>query len=261
MRFKTNIFIFTFLVSSFTYCQNTRINEKNNIGWYNFNTTFKLNSRFGIHTEYQWRRIEYIKNWQQSLLRLGVNYQLNQSILLRTGYAWIETFPYGATPINGFGKDFTEHRTFEMVTLNNKVSIVDFSHRFMLEQRWIGKYTNANLDTEDQFIFSNRFRYMFRMQLPLQGKTIIEKTPYVAIYDELFVGFGENVNENIFDQNRFGLLLGYKFNNNLRMEAGYLNQTLQLGREINGRNVFQSNSGFIISTILNFDLSKNYTSN
>ena len=240
--------------SILSFAQNTRINEKNNIGWYNFNATFKVNSKIGIHNEYQWRRADYITNWQQNLLRLGVNYQLNSAVQLRAGYAWIETFPYGETPINGFGKDFTEHRTFEMATLNNKVSIVDFSHRFMLEQRWIGRYSNATLDSEDEFLFSNRFRYMFRMQLPLKGKSIVEKTPYIAIYDEIMIGFGKNVNENIFDQNRIGLVLGYKFNNNLRMEAGYLNQTLQLGREIGGRNVFQSNSGFIISTILNFDL-------
>ena len=92
------------------------------------------------------------------------------------------------------------------------------------------------------------------MQLPLKGKSIDNKTPYVALYDEIFVGFGENVNENIFDQNRIGVLLGYKFNKNLRVEGGYLNQTLQLGREVGGRNVFQNNSGFIISTLLNFDL-------
>ena len=83
---------------------------------------------------------------------------------------------------------------------------------------------------------------------------IENKTPYIAAYDELFIGFGENVNENIFDQNRIGLVLGYRFSNSLRIEAGYLNQTLQLGREVNNRNVFQNNNGFIINTNFNFDL-------
>ena len=252
-----NIFFITTLLLTYNFAQsqsNTRINEANNIGWYNFNATFKVSPKFGIHTEYQWRRDQYITNWQQSLLRLGVNYQINPAVQLRAGYAWIETFPYSETPINGFGKDFTEHRTFEMATITNKVSIIDFSHRFMLEQRWIGRYSNATLSTEDSYFFANRFRYMFRMQLPLKGKSIDNKTPYVALYDEIFVGFGENVNENIFDQNRIGVLLGYKFNKNLRVEGGYLNQTLQLGREVGGRNVFQNNSGFIISTLLNFDL-------
>ena len=257
MFLKSKFILFLFLAfGAIGFSQNTRINENNQIGWYNFNATFKLNSKFGIHTEYQWRRNDYITTWQQGLLRVGVNYQVNPSVQFRAGYANIETYPYGDTPINGFGKNFTEHRTFEMVTLTNKVSIVDFSHRFMLEQRWVGRYSNAALTTEDSFLFLNRMRYMFRMQLPLKGKTIGNKTPYLALYDELFIGFGENVNENVFDQNRIGILFGYKFNNNLRMEGGYLNQTLQLGREVGGRNVFQNNNGFIISTVLNFDLQK-----
>ena len=97
---------------------------------------------------------------------------------------------------------------------------------------------------------------MFRLQIPLKGKSIDNKTPYIAIYDEIFIGFGENVNENIFDQNRLGVLLGYKFNNSLRIEGGYLNQTLQLGREVDNRKVFQNNNGIIINTIFNFDLTK-----
>lgn len=62
---------------------------------------------------------------------------------------------------------------------------------------------------------------MFRIQLPLKGNSINNKTPYIALYDEVFVGFGKNVNENIFDQNRLGILLGYKLNNSFRIEAGY----------------------------------------
>jgi hypothetical protein len=78
----------------------------------------------------------------------------------------------------------------------------------------------------------------------------------LAIYDEILIGFGANVNENIFDQNRFGVLLGYKYNNSFRLEAGFLNQRVQLGREVNNQNVFQNNSGIIVNTIFNFDLSK-----
>ena len=239
-----------------TFSQNTRITDNNTIGWFNYFGTFKLNNKIAIHSEYQLRRDNLISDKQQGLLRVGLNYQINSKVQLRMGYAWIETYPYGDIPINGFGKDFTEHRIFEAITVTDKISIIDFSHRFMLEQRWIGRYSNALLGNEDEFLFLNRLRYMFRIQLPLKGKTIESKTPYLAIYDEVFVGFGKNVNENIFDQNRLGILLGYKFNNSLRIEGGYLNQILQLGREIDGRNVFQYNEGLIVNTILNFDMSK-----
>ena len=236
------------------FAQNNRINTSNDIGWYNYFGTFKVSEKIGIHTDYQWRRNKLIPDWQQSLLRVGLNYNLNPRVMFRGGYAWIETFPYGEYPLNGLGRDFTEHRIFEMVQLSHKEGVVDFSHRFMLEQRFVGRYSSANQTFEDEFPLLQRARYMIRIQVPLKGKEIKDKTPYVALYDEIFVGFGENVNANVFDQNRIGIQLGYRFNKNVRIEGGYLNQILQLGREVNNRNVFQHNNGLILNAYFNIDL-------
>jgi hypothetical protein len=93
---------------------------------------------------------------------------------------------------------------------------------------------------------------MFRLQIPLKGNTIGNNTPYAAVYDEVLIGFGKNVNENVFDQNRLGLILGYRFSAKVRIEGGYLNQIVQLSREVNGSNVFQNNKGILLSTVLNF---------
>ena len=255
-RIILSIILAGFICLKSIKAQNTRLNNYNNIGWYNYFGTFELSRKFSLHTEYQWRRDNTISDRQQNLLRLGVNYQINPSVQLRVGYANIETFAYGDIPLNSFGKDFTENRAYQMLTVNDKVSILDLSHRFMLEQRWVGRYSDASLAKEDDFVYSNRLRYMFRAQMPLKGKAIDSKTPYLAVYDEIFVGFGENVNENVFDQNRVAVLLGYKFSPSLRIEGGYLNQTVQLGREVNGRNVFQYNNGIILNTYLNLNLKK-----
>ena len=126
----------------------------------------------------------------------------------------------------------------------------------MLEQRFVGRYSSANQTSEDEFHLLQRTRYMIRIQVPLKGTEIKDKTTYLALYDEIFVGFGENVNANVFDQNRIGILLGYRFNKNLRIEGGYLNQTLQFGRQINGQNVFQNNNGLILNANFNVDLTK-----
>lgn len=122
----------------------------------------------------------------------------------------------------------------------------------MLEQRWIGRYSSAALTKEDDFFYVNRLRYMFRMQLPLKGTTMADKTPYAALYDEIFLGFGKNVNENVFDQNRVGAVLGYRFSPMFRAEAGFISQIAQLPREVTGRNVFQYNNGLLVNTIFNF---------
>lgn len=256
MKYRLLILVFLFVCLSTIKAQNTRINDPNQIGWINYFGNFKIAEKISIHSEYQLRRTNYISDKQQGLLRVGLNYQASPKLQLRVGYAWIETYPYGEYTINVQGKDFTEHRIFQMLTLNDKISKFELSHRFMLEQRFVGRYTQPELTVEDDYVFMNRFRYMFRIQMPLIGTEIKNDTPYIAAYDEVFIGFGKNVNENIFDQNRIGLLLGYRFDNNFRIEAGYLNQTLQLGREINQRNVFQSNNGFIINTLLNLDFRK-----
>ena len=234
--------------------QNTRLRDNNKIGWYTGTGTFAFNKKWSAHLEYQWRREDFIKTWQQSLLRTGVNYQANSSTTLRIGYAWAETYAYGDYPINAFGKTFTEHRIYEVATFTQRTGSLDLSHRIMLEQRWLPRYASAASAKPDEWLFMNRARYMLRLQHSLKGKTLEDKEPYVAAYDEILVGFGKNVNENIFDQNRLGLLLGYRFSPKFRLEAGYLSQIVQLSREIGGRNVFQHNNGFIISSVFNVNL-------
>lgn len=253
---KKLILICLLFITQIAFAQNNRVSTYNNIGWYNYFGTFKLSEKLGFHTEYQFRRNNFISDWQQSLLRVGLNYNFHPQVQFRVGYAWVESFNYGEIPINGFGKEFTEHRIFETLQLSNKINRFELSHRFILEQRFVGRYSDATKTKEDEFPFLNRIRYMFRVQVPLRGHEIVDKTPYLALYDEVFIGFGENVNANIFDQNRIGLILGYKFNHSTKIEAGYLNQTIQFGRLVNSKNVFQYNNGIIVNALFNFDLSK-----
>lgn len=236
--------------------QNNRANHYNSIGWYNYFGTFQLSKKVSLHTEYQWRRSEWINSGQQSLLRVGINYQLQPRVLARVGYGWIETYAYGDVPINGLGRDFTEHRIFQMLQLQQKEGRVDISHRFMLEQRFVGRYSSALEEREDEFPLLHRMRYMVRLQIPLKGKEMVDKTPYLAAYNEVFIGFGKNVNANVFDQNRIGILLGYRFSKNMRIEAGYLNQIVQFGRQLEGKNVFQHNNGVILNINTALDFSK-----
>lgn len=93
---------------------------------------------------------------------------------------------------------------------------------------------------------------MFRGDVPLSGPTLDNNEPYFAIYDEIMIGFGKNVNQNIFDQNRLGILTGYRFSGSFRIEGGYFNQIVQFGRLVNGKNYFQNNQGLIINSYFNF---------
>lgn len=246
------VFLLFFAVAA--SAQNTRLRDNNSIGWYTGTGTFSFNKKWSAHLEYQWRRDNFITNWQQSLFRTGINYHAGSNTTIRMGYAWAETYAYGDYPINAFGKTFTEHRMYEVATLTQRTGSLDLSHRIMLEQRWLPRYLSAASSKPDNWLFMNRARYMLRLQQSLKGKTLEDKEPYVAAYDEILVGFGKNVNENIFDQNRFGLLLGYRFSSKFRLEAGYISQIVQLSREIGERNVFQHNNGFILNSVFNINL-------
>jgi hypothetical protein len=248
---KTILIIYFLSVIISLKAQNTRIIDYNSIGWYNIFLTKKITDKWSTHTEYQWRRDEFIAHGQQSLLRAGINYKVNQKLTARVGYGWIETFPYGSINLQAAGKTFTEHRAFQALMLNDQMSLLEIQHRLMLEQRWIGRYTKPNINTEDDYVYVNRMRYMLRLQMPLGKKQIEDKTFYAALYDELFIQFGENVQENIFDQNRLGVLLGYKLNKYFKLELGYLNQSVLFGREINGNNILQKNNGLIVNSYFN----------
>jgi len=250
MKKKMTLWIL-FLGSLTPVLGQSRLFENNTIGWYNYFGTIRLSDKWSAHTEFQWRRDELIQSRQQELTRIGINYQAAPNLQLRAGYAWIETAAYGGLPLNAFGKSFTEHRTYQMATVNQSLGTVQLSHRYMVEQRWVGRYSSPSEETEDVFPLTHRLRYMVRAQ-----KSFGPKAPYLAAYNEVMVQFGKNVGENVFDQNRLALLVGYTFSPTVRIEGGYLNQTLQFGREILGSNYFQTNHGLIVNSYFTFGRTK-----
>ncbi len=253
---KCSILLIVVLIIYEGNAQNTRLIDKNSIGWFGNFVTIKFGEKWSGHLEYQWRREDIIKTWQQGLFRTGINYNLSSKLTVRLGYAWIETFNYGDIPLQTAGKRFPEHRIYQMVSINDNIGKAEMNHRFLLEQRWVGRYTNVTLLKPDDFTFTNRLRYMNRIQFALGKKKIVDKTAYAALYNEIIIGFGKNVAENVFDQNRLAILLGYKFNSKVKIESGYIYQIAQLGRELNNQNIFQHNNGLIFNAYYNFNLSK-----
>ncbi len=232
------------------FSQNDRLNDYNNTNWLQSINTVSLNKKWSLHLEYQWRRTDGLKNWQQSLLRIGANYKLNDNVTAHLGYGWIETYSYGDYPIASNGT-FPENRIYEQISFRQPVNKFLFTHRFRIEQRWLGKVkagTVSKREIED-WIFLHRFRYQFRAQYPFWTKGV--KQLYGVAADEIFIGAGKNLGTNIFDQNRIFLLLGFKLNKKITIESGYFNQTLQQGRRINNSTIMQRNNGVVVSSILN----------
>ena len=198
-------------------------------GWLAAFYTFKLNNKISIHNDVQWRSSDELKHTQSFLFRLGINVAVNKTVVTSGGYAWIRNRRTTGN-VAGYAP---EHRIWEQLVVNHKTGRLLTAHRFRLEQRFISKtiVENNNLKTDGSF-FASRFRYFLRNILPVRKSEKFEKGCFIALQNELFFNIGDNSNLNnaVFDQNRFYLAVGYRLNRQFDLEAGYLNQYIR-GRD------------------------------
>lgn len=222
-HFKAIVCSFLFVLLSLGHlaqAQNPRISDPNQIGWFAANATFRFSDKWSSTIEFQWRRDDWVRYGQQNLYRGSINYQVHPAVSLRAGYAFAETFPYGEPTIQAAGKTFPEHRSFQQAFITQPVGRLVLQHRFMLEQRWIGRFTNGAANRADDYQYINRLRYMGRLQAPLQKPAANGAHWYGAIWDEVMVNFGEEVQHNVFDQNRTSAVIGRQFSPHARIEGG-----------------------------------------
>ena len=168
--------------------------------------THHINEKYSIHYEIQLRNFEVFGNFFQLLLRVGLNYKIDENSMITAGYAWIPTQPDMG---DGWNDELvTENRIWQQFILKNKVNNIKFRHRYRLEQRWVKTASNTD--------YKNRARYMLSLSIPLSKKS--EFPLFVSIYDEIFL----NISETPFDQNRLFGAIGFKVNKNMNIQAGYL---------------------------------------
>lgn len=227
----------------------SRKSDYHTLGWYNTFATIHTTGGHSLWLEYQWRRTGAITSWQQSLFRTGWQYHVRDHFSVMAGYGYIITHPYStymAVP-----HPQPEHRIFQQLSWNDSKGSLILNHRIRMEQRYLG---TIRPDIHEYRLtgwnYANRVRYQLRATAPLNRKKIEDKTLYLAVLDEIFIGFGRHVNRNIFDQNRIGLFWGYQFNASFRAEAGYFNQTVQQAAMVDGQDVFQYNNGFMLNVFL-----------
>ena len=177
-------------------------------GWYMYFGTNRLSDRWSLHTEAQWRHYEWQGNFNQLLLRTGMNYHIDEGTMATIGYAYIGTDPTfeDTPPQDGSfaGNFFLEHRIFEQFILHNKVWEFGIEHRYRLEQRF--------LDFGQESDIQHRARYRLQVTLPLTN------TFFINLYDEIFL----NLQDEIFGQNRLYAALGIHITENSNLQVGYL---------------------------------------
>jgi hypothetical protein len=212
-----------------------RVSDPNFHAWYMYFGDHPISQGpWGLHFDGQVRRQGIGQKWQQLLLRPGVNYDLNSDVQVSGGYAFIKSHPYGDFPAEFVTP---EHRIWQQLILKQSAKRARLSHRFRVEQRFVGVQSrNEAGDAQlDRYSYRNRFRYFVKAVIPLARQQ--DSAYFLALYNEVMFNWGRNTQNNIFDQNRAYVALGRKLPGIGSIEIGYLQQTVQQG---NGR-VFEFN--------------------
>jgi hypothetical protein len=110
----------------------------------------KLEGKWNLHNEIQYRNYDAVGDLEQLLLR---------------NYA-----PNGLDKIT-----VNEHRIFQQFTSKQKVGKLSLTHRYRFEQRFV----------EDDF--KARFRYFLAFKLPFKGTEEALSKYYLSAYNEIFL--------------------------------------------------------------------------
>ena len=134
-------------------------------GWLASFNTFKIGKKTSIHFDAQVRSADELEHVQTVLVRTGLNFHVTRQLTLTAGYAFVDNRRTIGS-VTGF---VVEHRAWEQLLFNHKVSGVAVGHRLRLEQRFLPLVVvrDNKLHTDDHTM-AMRLRYWLRNVIPFK---------------------------------------------------------------------------------------------
>lgn len=166
--------------------------------------------------EVQPRLGDDMSRMERLIVRPAIGYRIRDNVSVWAGYGW--------TPL--ISPDFDhEHRAFQQLLVEGKVGEAGLTNRTRLEQRVIDGVDGTSV----------RLRHQVRLAQPLDR----QKRWAFILYDELFWNLNSTSNgpESGFDQNRIFVGLNRTVNRHLRLEGGYLLNSIDAPRTGDNRRI------------------------
>ena len=194
--------------------------------WFNLTSEGDLTGKLRWYMELQPRFKQEGREFDQYMIRPGINYKLTDHVVVGGGYGYVRTR-------TDQGHYTDEDRIWQQVIYNTTWQDgAKFSSRSRLEQRF--------LDSGDDTGW--RYRQLLRVSKPLASLPSVSP----VLWNEVFVNFRETDwgAQRGFDQNRLFAGIAWTATPDARLEFGYLNQYVR-GRAQDSMNHVLSTSLFL----------------
>ncbi len=183
--------------------------------WLGYFNQTRITKKSGLWIDLHWRLTDdFVDRTGLTIARIGYIYYLTDVVRLTTGYAHITQYGINNNP------NVPEHRPWQQIQWFEKKNRFIMMQYLRVEERFRRNVEAGELTND--YSFNWRFRYNISFTIPLKGKTIEPKTPFVFLNDEIHINAGKNIRVNYFDQNRLFLGLGYQFTSHLNAQLGYM---------------------------------------
>ncbi|TXE18568.1 DUF2490 domain-containing protein [Psychroserpens burtonensis] len=229
-----NIYIAFLLILVFNLASAQENSASHSSSWNSFIPKVKIDNSFYITSEFHFRRANFLKGWEQFIIRPAIHFKKNETYDFALGYSFIKNYSFAdfSIPINA-----NEHNIWQQVQLSQSQGKISFKHRFRLEERFIDKIVESSNNHYGigGGNYNNRFRYRFTVTRPII-KIKEDKSISVEIFNELFMDLEDGIRPKAFNQNWFYVGLGYPITSKMGLGIGYHNIGLN-----GGNNTFITN--------------------
>lgn len=245
---KQPLYILTFLL--ILICSKTSFGQgkeilQGNQSWLDYRLKIKANDKLTIKAYNSFRWKDLFGSQNKWLSRIAVSQRLEEGFSVGAGVT--HGFNYEDKQINR-----QEIRPFQELSIKqNLYDRLIMKQRVRVEERFFRHKVDGNY--LDEFSFNYRFRYRFAGTINLiKSKSGSLKKPMLSLTlgDEIFINAGEEVVENIFDQNRFFAFLQLRLLKNFSIRTSYASRF----KSTSNPGTFKRTSIFSISLNQGFSL-------
>ncbi len=194
--------------------------------WFGYFNQTRFTNKSGMWVDLHLRLTgNFVDQPAITIARAGYTYYVNDHVKLTAGYAFATR--YSTTG----GPNIPEHRPWQQIQWVEKKNWFTMMQWIRLEERFRRKVEAGELI--DDYSFNYRIRYNMAFTIPLKGKQVVAKTPFLFANNEVMINFGKEIVNNYFDQDRAFVGFGYQFTSQLNAQLGYMHvfQQLPAGNE------------------------------